>query len=455
MQSKKRFIKFYQENNMKSKIGIFISITSLITSSFLWHSLYAQEFSPLGKLAQDYMLRLNGDVEATNSSNKTLDSTVVVNPDNVIRDAISESIDTISKTVEEMRAEEERVISKIKTSVKEDIDNSIIEIRKETKKPAYELQRSVDVERTQLFENITQTIESVRPTTGISEGEKLQKLQTQVDISLDKIQNDLKTESGQVVNFERSQRDVRETLLRFQKTINEKKEIIESRQGDLVFKDTDNDGISDYDELYIYKTDVNNPRTKGDTKTDGEKILEGINPLSDTEEMIKYQDPREDKDSFVSQSYRLGKLELLKEEKEKILFEGNGLPNTFITLFIYSTPIIVTVKTNEDGQWNYRLEKEIENGEHQIFVASVDTSGKIIARSNPILFTKTAEAATIGIVGSLDTSASTQNFMKDNFILITLAVLIMVVILGMMFVGNHKNIKSAIFDLHKEVTDSK
>ena len=235
----------------------------------------------------------------------------------------------------------------------------------------------------------------------------------------------------------------------------EKKKIIESRQGDLVFKDTDSDGISDYDEIYIYKTNPNNSHTKGEGKTDGEKISEGINPLSDTEEKINFQDPREDKESFVSDAYIVDSVELIKNEKETLVFKGVALPNTYITLYIYSTPIIVTIKTNAEGQWNYGLEKEMENGEHQIFVASVDTSGKIVARSNPILFTKTAEAATIGIVGNIENSTSKQNFLKDNFILIIITVLIIVVIVGMILVGNHKNIKSAVIELHNEVSNKK
>jgi hypothetical protein len=226
--------------------------------------------------------------------------------------------------------------------------------------------------------------------------------------------------------------------------------MIESRQGDLVFKDSDNDGISDYDEIYLYKTDPTKAKTKGEGKTDGEKIKEGIDPLSDIEQKITYQDPREDKESFVSDSYTLDKVELLKEDKA-LVFDGKALPNSYVTLYIYSTPVVVTIKSDDSGKWSYQLDKELEDGEHQIYVTSVDNSGKIVARSNPILFTKNAEAAVIGIAGSVDSSFTTQNFLKDNFILITLGLLIIVVVLGMMFVGNHKTVKSALSELKNQV----
>lgn len=436
---------------MKYKIEITIVAITLIFSSFIWHTIYAQEFSPLGKLAQDYIERLNEDLSKTNNivpSRKQ--ETVVVNPEAIVLDAVTESIDTISKTVEEVKKEKEKVVTDIKASVKEDIDNSIIQIRKKVEKPAFELQKSVDNERTELFENVTKKIEEIKPSKDKEEDKKIEILKEEINTSLDKIQKNLETESGLPVNFEKSKRDVKETILKFQEVLEEKKDVVESRQGELVFKDTDGDGISDYDEVYIYKTDPANPKTRGSGKTDGEKIKEGINPLSDSEDKIKYQDPREDKESFVSPAYRVDKVQLVKEDK-KLVFEGVALPNTYITLYIYSTPIVVTVKTDENGKWNYQLEKELEDGEHQMYVASVDTSGKIIARSNPVLFTKSAEAATIGIAGSIDNSISTQNFLRDNFILVTLATLIAIVILGMMFVGNHKTIKSAVSELKNQV----
>ena len=43
--------------------------------------------------------------------------------------------------------------------------------------------------------------------------------------------------------------------------------------------DTDNDGISDYDEVNLYGTDPNNPDTDGDGISDYDEILQGTDPL--------------------------------------------------------------------------------------------------------------------------------------------------------------------------------
>lgn len=437
---------------MKHKVEILIIIVTILFSGIFWNSSSAEEFTPIGKLAQDYILRLNEDLSKMNQVvPSTKQQPVVVNPEGIITDAITESIDTISKTVEEVKEEKERVIAEIKESVKQDIDESIINIRKQDEqKPAFELQRAVDNERTNLFEKVEEKVESIKPIRDVAEVKKIENLEEEIQESLEKIKTNLEEESGLPVDFERSKRNIKESLLKFEKILSEKKEIIDSREGEFVFKDSDEDGVSDYDEIYLYKTDPKNPRTIGEGRTDGEKIREGINPLSESEEKINYQDPRDDKESFVSGAYKLEKIELLKEE-EKLVFEGTALPNSYVTLYIYSTPIIVTVKTDNAGGWSYQLDKELENGEHQMYVASVDNSGKIIARSSPILFTKSAEAATIGIAGSIETSFNTQNFLRDNFILITLAVLIAMVVLGMMFVGNHKTIGSAVHELKNQV----
>ena len=429
---------------MKNTFRTASFIVTLACATVLFNVAQAQEVAPLAKLAQDYLTRMNAE------EGKSATTGTVVNPAQFERAAVTESIDTINRVVEEIRVEKSRVVTEVQESIKIDIDAAIISIRKSTQKPAYELQRAIDAERTLLFENVTKTIGDISPT----EISQIQELQREVAESLGRIKAGLEGESGMTANFERSARDVRGILVRFEQMMGEKQSVIASREGTLVFMDSDQDGLSDYEESYVYQTDPRNARTKGNSQTDGEKVREGINPLSDSGDKVVPEDPRDDKDSYVSSTYKVNKVQLIKEDKERLVFEGNALPNSYVTLFIYSTPIVATVRTDSSGTWTYELEQEIENGEHQMYVATVDGSGKLLARSNPILFTKSAEAAVIGIAGSLERSVGAQTFLKDNFILITLAILIAVVILTMMFVGTHKDVRSAVNDLRNEVNRS-
>lgn len=461
---------------MKQKTKFTLAAITLVFTFTIGQNAYSQEFVPLGALAQEFLMRTTeGVTDATNlddaTSVKTLSDiniekeegmlapleipkdTIIVNPEVVFENAITESIDTITRTTQEIDEEKEDVIESLKQSVKEDIDTSIIEIRRQTNKEAYELQRVIDDERTQLFENITRAIESVKPVQNnpVTQTNQIEQLKQSVESSIRVIKENLETEAPQVeISFDRSQKEINNTLTDFEENLEQKRKLIETREGALIYLDSDLDDISDYDELYIYGTNPDNAFTREGELNDGQKVMRGINPLSETNELKQRQDPREDQESFVSDVYKVKKVELLKEEK-KLVFEGVGLPNSFVTLYIYSTPIIVTAQTDSSGKWTYELEEELENGEHQIYVATVDSTGKIVARSNPILFTKSAEAASIGITGSINTTVTTQNFLQDNFILITLAILIAVVILGMMFVGNHRNISSAISELKNEV----
>ena len=48
----------------------------------------------------------------------------------------------------------------------------------------------------------------------------------------------------------------------------------------LTLKDTDNDGLTDYEEIFVYGTDPLNPDTDGDGINDGDEIKLGLDPLS-------------------------------------------------------------------------------------------------------------------------------------------------------------------------------
>ncbi len=47
---------------------------------------------------------------------------------------------------------------------------------------------------------------------------------------------------------------------------------------DITKADTDNDGLTDRDEVKVFKTDPNNPDTDGDTYIDGKEVLSGYDP---------------------------------------------------------------------------------------------------------------------------------------------------------------------------------
>jgi hypothetical protein len=200
--------------------------------------------------------------------------------------------------------------------------------------------------------------------------------------------------------------------------------------GDLAFRDSDADGLSDFDEVYVFNTNPNQASTDGGL-TDGEKILSGINPI--TNEPIEYQDAQIAVVDAPS-VFTISAIELKKTETATaIVFEGTALPNSVITLYIYSTPIIVAVKTDASGHWTYSLDKELDNGQHEVYVATVDNSGKILAKSSPIPFIKTAEAATLDTQTVAQTSQTSAQFLQKYLWAIILIIFVLIFSGGFFF----------------------
>ena len=74
-------------------------------------------------------------------------------------------------------------------------------------------------------------------------------------------------------------------------------------------------------------------------------------------------------------------------EREKPIFKGKGLPNSFVTLYIYSRlPIVVTTRVDAYGRWSYILSKPLPDGQHQIYVGVTDNTGRVISKSEPYTF---------------------------------------------------------------------
>ena len=174
-----------------------------------------------------------------------------------------------------------------------------------------------------------------------------------------------------------------------------------------IYRDSDRDGISDFDEMRIFHTDPNNSHTAGGALNDGERVLLGLDTINAIPKPVPVESPLS-AGVFVDGVFEVTSISLTTtvtpgrvvgpdlispaEKHENIIFSGRTLPNGFITLYIFSTPIVVTVKADSEGRWSYVLDKQIEDGSHQLYVAMVNNEGRIIAKSNPIPFVKTAEA---------------------------------------------------------------
>jgi hypothetical protein len=166
--------------------------------------------------------------------------------------------------------------------------------------------------------------------------------------------------------------------------------------------DTDGDGISDFDEITLYKTDPTRADTDNDGFTDGAEIIRGYNPTNAAAEAaITYQSPREAagvvKTDTLQVTAVIPEIQLPANDNPgsvRTVVKGRGLPNSFVTVYIFSTPTVVTVRTEADGTFEYTFNQELEDGRHQVYVALTDNAGSIVAQSEPFTFVKQAQAFT-------------------------------------------------------------
>lgn len=239
--------------------------------------------------------------------------------------------------------------------------------------------------------------------------------------SLKEIELIIKAESGVEVDLSLGSRAVTHEITKAATSIAQEREKLQERNGEDLYRDSDGDGVSDYDEQHMYKTDSHNAFTGGSLLTDGERILLGLDARSTSPALVPVESPLtagtesqylfEVTDiSFVPKAD--GVTEVLSTSTvetdgpsistasstesaapQDLVITGRALPNSFVTLYIFSDPIVVTVKTDEQGAWAYTLDKTLPNGSHTLYVAMVDNGGRIVAKSKPVSFTKTAEAA--------------------------------------------------------------
>ncbi len=124
-----------------------------------------------------------------------------------------------------------------------------------------------------------------------------------------------------------------------------------------------------------------------------------------------------------------------RESVGKIIMRGTGPPESIVLLFIYSTPIVVNTKTDSEGYWTYVLEKELEDGRHEVYVASADNTGKILAKSNPTPFIKEAAAIQVDFLPLPGGEFSVLGFFDGKILTVLIIIFILIIVTTIILAG--------------------
>ena len=209
--------------------------------------------------------------------------------------------------------------------------------------------------------------------------------------------------------------------------------------------DSDRDGVSNDEEKQL-GSNPNNPDTDGDGFMDGDEIKNGFDPLKfspgDKRDKVVFQTPKEQGD--VKTEFKVDSAEMKKNQAgaDIIKLSGKALPDRFVTIYIYSNdPIIVKIKTNANGDWSYDLDKGLENGSHEVYVAITDNTGKITAKSSPLGFIKTAQAVEVVSAAGESEKRVAQKIESpttsslNNSMYFSLGLIVMILIVALMLLG--------------------
>ncbi|EKE19261.1 MAG: hypothetical protein ACD_9C00070G0004 [uncultured bacterium] len=145
----------------------------------------------------------------------------------------------------------------------------------------------------------------------------------------------------------------------------------------------------------------------------------------------------------VSESLKIKDVVLKKKDdgKNNLELAGMAEPNSIVTIYIFSEdPIVITVRADENGNWNYELDKELADGQHEAYVAVTEDSGKIISKSEPIAFVKTAQAATVIPISELTNNQSPIEKSSQQYILIAIVIMSVCLAVALVLIGflSHK-----------------
>jgi hypothetical protein len=213
-------------------------------------------------------------------------------------------------------------------------------------------------------------------------------------------------------------------------------EAFKAQGGDLLYKDSNNDGISDYDSIHVYGLDPVKPTIttvyEGKEITAGEKITLGFDPSKKDLVKVIPEEPKISQAKVVS-VYKVEEVKLSAEKN--LIITGRAMPNSFVTIYIYSTPIIVTVKTDVNGEWQYTLNKELENGKHEVYTATVNNTGKILAKSSAFTFVKTAEAATLETLPLAQNLAEEKPNILSRYVYLIGGIFLTILLLVLVIIG--------------------
>jgi chemotaxis protein histidine kinase CheA len=346
---------------------------------------------------------------------------------------IKEEIGPKIESLKETEGKAEKIVEKTKSEIEKATAEAIPEVKEEV---SQKIKEEVEPRMKEMKEKVEKEIE-------IKEEAKISQIQREkeslkkeiVKKSLEPIEKKMATLSPKEreraeATKEEVQKRIEEILekaeTQFREIAKEKKEIYPA-----AFKDSDQDEISDWQEL-ILGTDPLNPDTDRDGYLDGTEYKIGYDPKKPgPADKILWQDPREK--GKVGERLAIEKVEIIEK---KLKITGRGVPNSFVTIYIFTKPIVALAKVNENGFFEYILDKELADGTHTVYVALTNNKGEIEEKSAPYTFLQTqGKILRISEIPTAEVAAPPSEVLKRSFLVLVLGLIALSLGIGFFVMG--------------------
>jgi hypothetical protein len=166
---------------------------------------------------------------------------------------------------------------------------------------------------------------------------------------------------------------------------------VESNQASA--RDTDGDGLSDHDEVVWFDTSPEHYDTDRDGFGDGIEIMTQENPNQVRSDRIFSHESPQRLPLTGGTALAIQSVAPVYEADQargvppvQLRVQGTGVPNSYLQLYLFSTPTVTTVPVTADGTFSVVLDAPLSPGDHEMYVAYVDPSGFLTEVGAPVSF---------------------------------------------------------------------
>lgn len=273
------------------------------------------------------------------------------------------------------------------------VEENIIAIREAKPQSPYALQRAVDFI---VNDTKTEMSERLKSPTLLQDPESIRQHEIFFDERIDGIQEILEREGGVGLITDLQRDKFSNIFFEYETILSEtKRRLLES---DLmsVITDTDQDGLSDFSEEVLSKTDPQKKSTTGGVSSDTEILLIGKNAASLNIEDTYYENITQNNQipiSILSEVIKIEQRKSASNERGNIFLSGVSVPSSLVYGYIFPENIVFITKTNEYGFWDYTLVRDLEYKEYSLYIAHLQSDGRPVIRSKGYSFIHGVDAS--------------------------------------------------------------